>query len=440
MGNLRGTGVGSSVPAKYCARMVRGWAWRAVLGAAVLVAGCAQNQREVAGSFSARTGCPLNKIEVVREASGLLARGCGERARYACNEDGCQAAEDFAAAAPKKQQPSERRRVTELQVLLVLDGGARLFLSATPQEAEEAQLVIESYEHRDCQLDLMVDGQLLDLQAGPTRMSRVLPRDVALALASAEQVGLRACDKHWSLVATDLAQLRRFGHRYAEELVWQGASKSPSPAGRRPPLGGWQAWRGLDAFPAAAPAEAALSGTQLFEKLAPSVWRVESKLEGGVSQGSAVAVTKNRLLTNCHVLQGALKVVVKQGSTEVVAKLEESDPAKDRCVLGVADAQLKPIVGVRPYADLKVGEPLYTLGAPRGLDLTMADGMLSGRREDEGVRYVQTSAPISPGSSGGGLFDARGNLVGITTLSFAGKERLNQSLNFAIAAEMYWSP
>ena len=57
-----------------------------------------------------------------------------------------------------------------------------------------------------------------------------------------------------------------------------------------------------------------------------------------------------------------------------------------------------------------------------------------------GVRYVQTSAPISPGSSGGGLFDARGNLVGITTLVFVGKEHLNQSLNFAIAAEMYWSP
>ena len=108
--------------------------------------------------------------------------------------------------------------------------------------------------------------------------------------------------------------------------------------------------------------------------------------------------------------------------------------------MGVADAQLKPIVGVRPYADLKVGEPLYTLGAPSGLDLTLADGMLSGRREEEGVRYVQTSAPISPGSSGGGLFDARGDLVGITTLTFAGKARLNQSLNFAIAAEMYWSP
>jgi S1-C subfamily serine protease len=123
-----------------------------------------------------------------------------------------------------------------------------------------------------------------------------------------------------------------------------------------------------------------------------------------------------------------------------LAELQASDPTKDRCVLEVVDAQLKPVAGARPYVDLKVGEPLYTLGAPSGLELTLANGILSALREDEGVRYVQTTAPISPGSSGGGLFDARGNLVGVTTLAFVGKERLNQSLNFAIAAEMYWSP
>jgi serine protease Do len=61
-------------------------------------------------------------------------------------------------------------------------------------------------------------------------------------------------------------------------------------------------------------------------------------------------------------------------------------------------------------------------------------------RSDEGVRYVQTSAPISPGSSGGGSFDSQGNLVRITTLALAGEQRLNQSLNFAIAADLFWQP
>lgn len=64
---------------------------------------------------------------------------------------------------------------------------------------------------------------------------------------------------------------------------------------------------------------------------------------------------------------------------------------------------------------------------------------LSGLRKQEQERnYIQTTAPISPGSSGGGLFDNRGNLVGITTLVLAGRERLNQSLNFAIPAATFF--
>ena len=412
-----------------------------VLGAVVALSGCLHKSREarIAGRFSASTGCPFEQIHVERDGDVVVAWGCDKSLRYECYDASCPSMENVKAAAPEEPR-GERRRVTVLQLVVVLEGAGGLLFTASPQEREEAEMALDAYAHRDCDLDMMVDGQLLELAKGPSKPSLVLPRDVVLALASAQQVGVRACEKRWSLPASDLKQLHRFGRRYAEELAWQGTSSNGASAGRRPPIGGWQPWRGLESFPAPLPAEAALAGTQLFEKLAPSVWRVETRRDGGVAQGSAVAVSKNRLLTNCHVLEGALKIVVKQGKTEFVAKLEDSDPVKDRCVLGVADAPFKPVAGVRPYADLKVGEPLFTLGAPSGLDLTMADGMLSGRREEEGVRYVQTTAPISPGSSGGGLFDARGNLVGITTLSFVGKERLNQSLNFAIAAEMYWSP
>lgn len=63
----------------------------------------------------------------------------------------------------------------------------------------------------------------------------------------------------------------------------------------------------------------------------------------------------------------------------------------------------------------------------------MAEGMVSSKRALADGRFFQTSAPISPGSSGGGLFDARGHLVGITT--FMLKDA--QNLNFAIAAEEF---
>jgi hypothetical protein len=72
-------------------------------------------------------------------------------------------------------------------------------------------------------------------------------------------------------------------------------------------------------------------------------------------------------------------------------------------------------------------------GAPQGFELSIAEGIVSSKRTIDGERFVQTSAPISKGSSGGGLFDAQGNLLGITT-----KIRKDaQNLNFAIAAEEY---
>jgi len=128
---------------------------------------------------------------------------------------------------------------------------------------------------------------------------------------------------------------------------------------------------------------------------------------------------------------------VKQNKKEWVAQLAFSDPAGDRCVLNVADVAFTPIAGVRAYTDLQVGEALFTIGSPNGLELSISNGLLSGQRTEAGHDYVQTTAPISPGSSGGGLFDARGNLVGITTLVLVGREHLNQSLNFAIPTDYF---
>ena len=77
---------------------------------------------------------------------------------------------------------------------------------------------------------------------------------------------------------------------------------------------------------------------------------------------------------------------------------------------------------------------VYAVGAPRRLEQTISDGLLSGlrRAEDGSLTMVQTSAPISPGSSGGGLFDAHGRLIGITTSGL--KE--SQNLNFAVPSRL----
>jgi len=69
-----------------------------------------------------------------------------------------------------------------------------------------------------------------------------------------------------------------------------------------------------------------------------------------------------------------------------------------------------------------------------GLTKTLGEGLISGLRSEGGISYVQTTAPISPGSSGGALVDSKGALVGITTFLLKDAE----NLNFAIAAEEFW--
>ena len=205
------------------------------------------------------------------------------------------------------------------------------------------------------------------------------------------------------------------------------------------PTGGWPDWKPSGGAPPAVTGSA-IDGQTLFKKLSASVFRLEATLADGTSQGSAVAVSPRELVTNCHVVKGAIKLVLRQDKQEWQASMVRADPATDRCVVTAPGQSFVPVAGVRGYDSLEVGEPLYTLGAPVGLELTLASGILSGRRDEEGRHFVQTTAPISPGSSGGGLFDARGNLVGVTTLVLAGRERLNQALNFAIPADAYWQP
>jgi serine protease Do len=105
----------------------------------------------------------------------------------------------------------------------------------------------------------------------------------------------------------------------------------------------------------------------------------------------------------------------------------------DRCFLKV-EGQLRAIAAVRSIESLEVGERVYTIGNPSGLSKTLGEGLISGLCQDERVEYVQTTAPISPGSSGGALVDSKGALVGITTKFMKDA----QNLNFAIAAEEFW--
>lgn len=175
----------------------------------------------------------------------------------------------------------------------------------------------------------------------------------------------------------------------------------------------------------------ALSPDKFFQKTAPSVWRVFTYDEDGISfaHGSAVVIGKETLLTNCHVLAKAKRFVVRKDNISYDAKLQHIDVERDLCQIAVRNFTAPPV----PIGDsekLSVGQRVYTLGNPESLELTLSEGLVSALRQDETTRlkYIQITAPISHGSSGGGLFDEEGRLIGITTAT----AKRGQNLNFAM--------
>ena len=189
--------------------------------------------------------------------------------------------------------------------------------------------------------------------------------------------------------------------------------------------------------------EAKVSTQNLFKSASRSIYLVLGQPQGVLPKtgpvvvGSAVAISESQLLTNCHVVGAAgpeLYVGVDGPDKLVRGEVVAQNYAGDRCVLAESEVRLHPVAGVRRYDSLEVGETVYAIGNPARLERTLSNGLLSGKRVIEDVRFLQTTAPISPGSSGGGLFDVRGNLVGITTMTLRG----TQNINFAIPAEDFW--
>ena len=177
----------------------------------------------------------------------------------------------------------------------------------------------------------------------------------------------------------------------------------------------------------------------LFARLAPSVVVVNVTIGGRHGQGSGIVIGREQIVTNHHVIDGATAIEVAQGGRTFTAGLASFDAAHDLAILRVPGLD-QPRVTQRPSSLVQVGEHVYAIGAPRGLDLSLSDGLIAARRVDQGSSsnggesdavILQTTAPISPGSSGGGLFDAQGRLVGITTFSAIN----GQSLNFALPTE-----
>ena len=148
-----------------------------------------------------------------------------------------------------------------------------------------------------------------------------------------------------------------------------------------------------------------------------------------VAQGTGFLVsTDGRIVTNYHVVKGASSAIVKlpDGAFYDVDGVVAFDKARDLAVIK-AHGQNFRVVTLGNSDRVQVGEEIVAIGSPLSLESTVSSGIVSGIRtiEEEGGKFLQVTAPISPGSSGGPLFNMAGQVVGVTTLYLKGGENLN---------------
>ncbi len=136
------------------------------------------------------------------------------------------------------------------------------------------------------------------------------------------------------------------------------------------------------------------------------------------------------MLTNYHVIRGASGAQVATtatGDTTEVESVVAFNVERDIAALRIPPLNIPPL-SIGNSDAVKIGDHVTAIGAPMGLENTLSDGIVSAVREMANERVIQMSAPISPGSSGGPVFDDHGKVIGLTVASMLG----GQSLNFAV--------
>jgi len=228
--------------------------------------------------------------------------------------------------------------------------------------------------------------------------------------------------------------------------IWQARKSAPGAGGivsreviaiKEVPSTPAESPREASGAPAARAQPAAIapgrSAEDLFATLSASVALVSTRGAGGGASGSGVVIDRETVITNCHVVRRAPEIQVRVSGRSYPGTVLVADEVFDLCTLSVGGLNA-PAVGIGSVTSLRTGQKVYAIGAPQGLELSLSDGLVSSLREVPGGTVIQTTAPISPGSSGGGLFDAEGRLVGIMTF----QHRYGQNLNFAVPAD--WIP
>lgn len=202
-----------------------------------------------------------------------------------------------------------------------------------------------------------------------------------------------------------------------DELVTEASLRETEQPHRIRP----QKREGTDALKAPNPSTRALSPEQIFSASVRSLVAIEH----GDSLGSGFVLSSEGLVvTNVHVLAGAkkAKVTLMNGTELPITHVLAFDDRRDVMIFAVGKhARAVPLAG---HNKIVMAQQVFALGNPKGLMATISEGLVSGvRKFDDDYLVLQVTAPISPGSSGGPLFDKYGNVIGVATAGIAGGGR-----------------
>jgi hypothetical protein len=175
---------------------------------------------------------------------------------------------------------------------------------------------------------------------------------------------------------------------------------------------------------------------------------VSDKAGKEMRQGSGFVISNDgKFVTNYHVIEDADSALVKfsNGAFYLVEGVLGVDPAKDLAVLKAAGKDL-PWLPLGNSDSVLVGEHVVAVGSPLAIEGSVSDGIISAVREinfrQGSLTTLQTTAPISPGSSGGALLNMKGEVIGVTAAQLTGGQNLNFAIpiNYVVPLLSYSSP
>ncbi len=190
----------------------------------------------------------------------------------------------------------------------------------------------------------------------------------------------------------------------------------------------------------------------LFERAAPSVVEITTLTSAPESSPARIMTgsgffwdASGNIVTNSHVVEDASTIWVwlasgQQIQAQVVGLAADYDLAVIR---GRVQVKVPSPIPLGTSNKLKIGQWVYAIGSPYGLDQSLTTGVISGlkrelptseNREIHGI--IQTSAAIYPGSSGGPLLNSAGQLIGVNTISYPGAAKSAPALGFAIPVDV----